>query len=112
MTEVGPLHKEHPIEYPEGTPPLGEDEAQALGTQLDQPGIHLRRLPGCLRIRHQGRAARRTGVPSPRADRDLGEGPHRPLDPNRQRLVPQRLHHRGKDRPARIAHRHLASANA
>ena len=36
MTEIGPLHKEHPIEYPEGTPPLGEDEAQALGTHLDQ----------------------------------------------------------------------------
>ncbi len=35
MTEVGPLHQEHPIEYPEGAPPLGEDEAQALGTHLD-----------------------------------------------------------------------------
>ncbi|HEX6677135.1 MAG TPA: 4a-hydroxytetrahydrobiopterin dehydratase [Actinomycetes bacterium] len=36
MTEVGPLHQEHPIEYPEGTPPLGEDEAQALGAHLDR----------------------------------------------------------------------------
>jgi 4a-hydroxytetrahydrobiopterin dehydratase len=36
MTEVGPLHQEHPIEYPEGTPSLGEDEAQALGTHLDR----------------------------------------------------------------------------
>jgi 4a-hydroxytetrahydrobiopterin dehydratase len=37
MTEVGPLYREHPIEYPVGTPPLGEEEAQALGTHLD-PG--------------------------------------------------------------------------
>ncbi|HEU4898300.1 MAG TPA: 4a-hydroxytetrahydrobiopterin dehydratase [Actinomycetota bacterium] len=36
MTEVGPLHQEHPVEYPEGTPPLGEDEARALDMQLDQ----------------------------------------------------------------------------
>jgi 4a-hydroxytetrahydrobiopterin dehydratase len=36
MTEVGPLHQEHPVEYPQGTPPLGEDEAQALATHLDQ----------------------------------------------------------------------------
>jgi 4a-hydroxytetrahydrobiopterin dehydratase len=36
MTEVEPLHKEHPIEYPEGTPPLSEEEAQALGTHLAQ----------------------------------------------------------------------------
>jgi 4a-hydroxytetrahydrobiopterin dehydratase len=36
MTEVGPLHQEHPVEYPKGTPPLGEDEARALDTQLDQ----------------------------------------------------------------------------
>ena len=36
MTEVVPLHQQHPIEYPEGTPPLGEDEAEALATQLDQ----------------------------------------------------------------------------
>ena len=36
MTEAGPLHKEHPVEYPKGTPPLGEDEAQALQAQLDQ----------------------------------------------------------------------------
>jgi 4a-hydroxytetrahydrobiopterin dehydratase len=36
MTEIGPLHQEHPVEYPEGTPPLDEDQAQALGTHLDQ----------------------------------------------------------------------------
>jgi 4a-hydroxytetrahydrobiopterin dehydratase len=36
MTEVRPLHQEHPVEYPEGTPPLGEDEARALDTHLDQ----------------------------------------------------------------------------
>ena len=36
MTGVGPLHQEHPVEYPIGTPPLGEDEARALDTQLDQ----------------------------------------------------------------------------
>ena len=35
MTEAGPLHQEHPVEYPKGTPPLGEDEAQALGAHLD-----------------------------------------------------------------------------
>ena len=37
MTEVGPLYQEHPVEYPEGTPSLGEDEARALDRQLD-PG--------------------------------------------------------------------------
>jgi len=36
MTQAGPLHQQHPIELPEGTPPLSEDEAQALNTQLDQ----------------------------------------------------------------------------
>ncbi|HEY7607348.1 MAG TPA: 4a-hydroxytetrahydrobiopterin dehydratase [Actinomycetes bacterium] len=36
MTEVVPLHQQHPVEYPEGTPPLGEEEAGALATQLDQ----------------------------------------------------------------------------
>ena len=36
MTEAWPLHREHPVEYPEGASPLGEDEAQALDTQLDQ----------------------------------------------------------------------------
>ena len=44
MAEIGPLHQEHPVEYPEGTPPLGEDEARALDTQLDhgwrRDGIH------------------------------------------------------------------------
>ena len=35
MTQAGPLHQEHPIEYQEGTPPLGEDEARALDTHLD-----------------------------------------------------------------------------
>ena len=35
MTEAAGLHQEHPVEYPEGTPPLGEDEARALGTHLD-----------------------------------------------------------------------------
>ena len=35
MTQAGPLHQEHPIEYPEGTPPLGENEAEALDTHLD-----------------------------------------------------------------------------
>ena len=36
MTEVGPLHQEHPVEYPEGTLPLDEDQAQALDTRLGQ----------------------------------------------------------------------------
>ena len=36
MTQVHPLHQQHPIEYPEGTPSLGEDEAHALATNLDQ----------------------------------------------------------------------------
>jgi 4a-hydroxytetrahydrobiopterin dehydratase len=36
MSEAGPLHQEHPVEYPEGTPRLGEEEAQALATRLDQ----------------------------------------------------------------------------
>ena len=36
MTEVGPLYQEHPVEYPEGTPPLGEDEVQALDAQVDR----------------------------------------------------------------------------
>ena len=55
MTQAGPLHQEHPIEYPEGTPPLAEDDAQALDRLLDQgwqrdrirsaqPGVQLRRL--------------------------------------------------------------------
>jgi hypothetical protein len=30
MTEAWPLHREHPVEYPEGASPLGEDEAQQL----------------------------------------------------------------------------------
>ena len=37
MTEAGPLYREHPVEYLETPPPLSEDEAQALDTQLD-PG--------------------------------------------------------------------------
>jgi 4a-hydroxytetrahydrobiopterin dehydratase len=44
MTEAGPLHQEHPVEYPEGSSPLGEDEAQALDAHVDQgwqrDGIH------------------------------------------------------------------------
>jgi len=36
MTQAGPLHQEHPVEYPEGTAPLSEDEAQALDAHLDQ----------------------------------------------------------------------------
>ena len=37
MTEEGLLHQEHPVEYPDGTSPLGEDQAQALDAHLD-PG--------------------------------------------------------------------------
>ena len=88
-TSHGPRHTCCISSIPSSTrkapPPLDEDQAEALditGSRLAgathrsaQPGIHLRRLPGCLRVRHQGRAARRTGVPSPRADRDLGQGP-------------------------------------
>jgi hypothetical protein len=37
MTKARPLHQEHPIQYPQGTPLLGEDQAQALGAHLD-PG--------------------------------------------------------------------------
>ena len=36
MTQPGPLHQEHPVEYPEGSPPLAEDDAQALDRLLDQ----------------------------------------------------------------------------
>ena len=36
MTDAGPLHQEHPVEYPAGTPPLAEDQAQALAIHLDQ----------------------------------------------------------------------------
>ena len=36
MTEARPLHREHPVEYPETTPPLSEDEAQALDRHLEQ----------------------------------------------------------------------------
>ena len=36
MTQPGRLHQEHPIEYPEGIPPLAEDDAQALDRLLDQ----------------------------------------------------------------------------
>jgi 4a-hydroxytetrahydrobiopterin dehydratase len=36
MTEARPLHQDHPVEYPEGTSPLGEDEAQQLATQVDR----------------------------------------------------------------------------
>ena len=41
MAEVGPLHQEHPVEHPEGTPPLGEDEARALDTQMVTGGSDL-----------------------------------------------------------------------
>ena len=57
MTEVGPLHREHPIEYPEGTPPLGEDEAQARAQGRDR-GQHRVGRPvarrGCSGIRMVG----------------------------------------------------------
>ena len=36
MTEARPLQQEHPVEYPEGTSPLGEDEAHQLATQVDR----------------------------------------------------------------------------
>jgi hypothetical protein len=36
MTDLGPLHQEHPVEYPEGAPSLDEDEAQALDAQVDR----------------------------------------------------------------------------
>ena len=36
MTQAGPLHQEHPVEYPEGTPPLGERDAEALDTHLER----------------------------------------------------------------------------
>jgi Pterin 4 alpha carbinolamine dehydratase len=35
-TEAWPLHREHPVEYPEDASPLGEDEAQQLDAQVDQ----------------------------------------------------------------------------
>jgi 4a-hydroxytetrahydrobiopterin dehydratase len=35
MAEGGPLYQQHPVEYPDGTPPLGEDQAQALNAHLD-----------------------------------------------------------------------------
>ena len=36
MTEAWPLHREHPVEYPEGASPLGEDEARELDAQVDR----------------------------------------------------------------------------
>ena len=36
MTEARPLHREHPVEYPEGASPLGEDEARELDSQVDR----------------------------------------------------------------------------
>lgn len=35
MTDATPLHRRHPVEYPQGTPPLSEEEAVALQGQLD-----------------------------------------------------------------------------
>jgi 4a-hydroxytetrahydrobiopterin dehydratase len=35
MTEAGPLHREHPVEYLKGTPPLAEDKARALAAHVD-----------------------------------------------------------------------------
>jgi 4a-hydroxytetrahydrobiopterin dehydratase len=36
MTEALPLHRDHPVEYPEGASPLGEEEAQQLEAQVDR----------------------------------------------------------------------------
>jgi 4a-hydroxytetrahydrobiopterin dehydratase len=36
MTDLGPLHQEHPVEYPEGALSLDEDKAQALDAQVDR----------------------------------------------------------------------------
>jgi len=36
MAEAWPLHREHPVEYPEGASPLGEDEARELDAQVDR----------------------------------------------------------------------------
>jgi pterin-4a-carbinolamine dehydratase len=35
MRETTELHRRHPVEYPEGTPPLGEGEAARLHAQID-----------------------------------------------------------------------------
>jgi 4a-hydroxytetrahydrobiopterin dehydratase len=35
MTEATPLHREHPVEYPQGAASLGEDEARQLDAQVD-----------------------------------------------------------------------------
>jgi 4a-hydroxytetrahydrobiopterin dehydratase len=36
MTQARPLHQQHPVEYPEGAPPLAEEEAQQLHAQVDR----------------------------------------------------------------------------
>ena len=36
MTEARSLHREHPVEYPEGSLPLTEDEARELDAQVDR----------------------------------------------------------------------------
>ncbi len=35
MAETSELHRQHPVEYPDGTPPLREDEAAKLHAQVD-----------------------------------------------------------------------------
>jgi 4a-hydroxytetrahydrobiopterin dehydratase len=35
MAEAIELHLQHPVEYPRGTPPLGQEEAARLHAQLD-----------------------------------------------------------------------------
>ena len=58
----------HPAAGRGRSPSAGHSAGSRLAARQDPsapPGIHLGRPPRCLRIRHQGRAARRTGIPSP-----------------------------------------------
>jgi 4a-hydroxytetrahydrobiopterin dehydratase len=36
MTEATPLHRQHPVEYPRGTPPLSAEDAAKLQAEIDQ----------------------------------------------------------------------------
>jgi hypothetical protein len=72
--EAGPP-QQHPVEYPHGTPPLGQDQAQALDP-------------------HRGGDAGRTAVPASRADGGLGRSRSRsgpiPLDGLMSKVIPSR----------------------
>ncbi len=35
MAEANQLHRQHPVEYPQSTPPLSDEEARALHAEVD-----------------------------------------------------------------------------